>query len=328
MARKWNGLALQTELSELLSDTSTTFKARVSDWINDILEEITDSFDWQQLRVSGNKILTASAEEQDLFLTPPGAPTVAAAAGGALVADTAYKVLVTYLQGVSGVESKAGTESAAVTPTGGNLTINVTAIPVSTNTLVTARRIYLQKASGDWLLYSTISDNTTLTTTITADASSTAIQPPEDHMFRKLHGDPYFTTSRQLAEKGIDQMRLLFQGNFGSGSPICYGMISNTRMLLYPPPSSALTIKFNYYRRIPHVYPVATSIPEFPSWIKPALYLGVKWKGREYRERSSAPTDYETYWAKTKELFSTYGKTRQGRSRVRDVVGTIDGYEI
>lgn len=327
MARKWNGLALQTEFSELLSDTSTTFKARVSDWINDILEEVTDSFDWPQMRVSGNKILTALGEEQDLFLTPPGAPTLAALAGGALTDGSSYKVLATYLQGVSGVESKAGTESAANIPTGANLSITVSAIPVSTNTLVTARKIYLQKDSGDWLLYSTIADNTTVTTTIIANATSTARQPPEDHMIRKIHGDPFLTSS-QLTEKGLDQLRLLFQGTWGSGSPLNYGMISNTRILLYPPPSSALTLKFNYYRRIPHVYPTADSIPEFPSWIKPALYLGVKWKGREYRERSERMQDFEAYWSKTKELFSTYGKPRQGRSRVRDVVGTIDGYEI
>lgn len=328
MGQTWNGLALQTELSTLLSDVSTANKARVLGWINDILDEICDSYDWAFMRKTGKKILTASTEEQDLFLTPPGAPTLAALAGGSLTVSTSFKVLVTFLEGVSGLESKAGTESAAIVTAGSDLSITVSAIPTSTSTLVTARRIYLQKAGGDWLLYSTLSDNTTTTTTITSEAASTARQPPEDHQFRKLDGDPFFTSSSiQLKHRNVQQMRLSTPGTFPSGTPAHYDMIGQNRIILLPMPSSALTLNFYYYKRVAHVVATAASVPEAPSWIRPALYAGVKWKGRDYRERDGRLSDYELYEKELSKLISKYGTPRKGPSIVRDTQGSIDGFE-
>lgn len=328
MSRAWNGLALQTEFSAALGDTGTTFKLKVLGWMNDIIEDIGSAHRWSYLRAMGLKILTSGEVEQDLFIAPPSAPTLAALSGGSLTLASSFKVLVTFLEGVSGAESIAGTASAALVTAGANLSITLTAIGVSTNTLVTARRIYLQKDSGDWLLYSTISDNTTTTTTITSEPASTAIQPPDHNNIREIEGEPWIQTSSQLKHKPLDQLRLLFQGTWGSGSPQYWDLVTHEHIALYPAPSSALTIRFYYYRFPARVFATATSYPDLPIFLKPALYLGVLWKGRNYRERAGRDLDLAAYERKKIELISTFGKGRSGPSYIRDVVGNSDRQEL
>ena len=124
MGAAWNGLDLQNELSELLGDTSDTFKTRVLGWMNDIQQDIADRSDWNFLTRKAQKILVIGSEQQSVITAAPGAPTVALSAGGSLTADAVHNVYVTFVES-NGLETVAGTASANITPTGGNLTIDV-----------------------------------------------------------------------------------------------------------------------------------------------------------------------------------------------------------
>lgn len=321
----WNGLDLQTELSDILGDTSTAFKANILKWINDIQNDVCTRFTWPFLRQKGKKVLTASSEQQSLIIGPPTAPTVALAAGGSLVAASVYSVIVTFYEGVADIESQAGTASSDVTATAANGTISVTAIPTSSDPLVTARKIYLVKDSGEPLFVSTISDNTTTTTTITADTTST-IEAPDYSYFNKLSGNPFFeSTGRFLEFQTIDQLRLMYQGTWSSGTPYAWSDIEQNSILLYPMPSSALTISFYYFKMPKRIFAESTSAPDIPVWLKPVLKAGVIAMGYEYRDRSGAQIKLGNYQSLFNDYVSKQGANKKIATRVRDVVGDSDG---
>lgn len=159
MARKWNGSSLTTDLrAELWQAVSA---ARVTGWINDALQDIADRQDWIALRRTGQKVLTASVEEQDLNLSAPTAVTLTAVAGGNLTAASTYSVRVTFYESSSGRESIQGAESNTVTTTTANKALTMASIPVSSDPDVTARKIYLSKDGGSYLFQQSIDDNTT-----------------------------------------------------------------------------------------------------------------------------------------------------------------------
>jgi hypothetical protein len=328
MSRSWNGQDLVDELSALLGDTSSTFQAKVLGWLNDTIFDVSTRHEWPFHLVKGKKKLTSGQETHSLDVAAPGAPTVAAAAGGSLTADTAYKVLVTFVQD-NGVESIAGTASALVTPSGANLTISVSAIPVSTESLVTKRNVYLKKGSGAYYYYSTINDNSTTTLNITTDTSST-IEPPDYASFRRLKGNPFFESapSCYLSYKDIDQLRLLVQGSWSSGDPEYFSVINFSSVTLYPIPNSTLDLSFNYYRNPFRLYDSEDSQPDLPIYLKPVLKAGVIALGYEYRDRDGQERKRQSYEALLSDAISRYGRVGNLSYAVRDVYGNHDGYEV
>jgi len=328
MSRAWNGADLVDELSALLGDTSSAFEARVLGWINDIQKDICTRHDWDFLRFKGKKVLTASAEEQSLIISPPTAATIAVDVGGDLTEDSDYTVTITFVEGVSGIETQAGTESESVTATSVNKMIGAD-IPVSTDPLVTKRNIYLTKDSGATYFYSTVSDNTTTWTEITADTSST-VEPPDQDYIRKLYGNPFIetTTERQLVHRPIDQLRLLFSGQFSDGTPEFWAPINEKRVLLYKRPSTALTLSFYYYRTPGDVYNVSTSQPTIPEWLKPVLKAGVIAMGYEYRDREGQEGKLNNYASAFNNYVSRAGSVVSMPLRVRDTQGNSDGQEV
>jgi hypothetical protein len=91
---------------------------------------------------------------------PVTAPTAAVAAGGAVpVGGHTYKVTYVYY---GGEESNPGPASTLATTTGGNQTINLTAIPVG-GYGVTQRNIYRDNNDGNYLLLASIANNTATT---------------------------------------------------------------------------------------------------------------------------------------------------------------------
>lgn len=325
----YNGLDLQTEFSEILNDTSTTFKANVLKWMNEIQIDICSRFEWSFMRQKGKKVLTAEAEQQLLDLGKPTAPTVVIAAGGSLTADSVYSVIITFIEGVAGIESHAGASSSDVTATSVNKTITVTGIPVSSDPLVTARKVYLVKDSGEPLYYSTISDNTTTTASITADSSST-IEPPDYSYFNKLSGNLFLEgdNSGYIRYKPIDQLRLMYQGNWSTGTPDYWSDIDEQSVLLYPAPSSALTLSFYYYKMPPQIFADVTSIPTVPIWMKRVLKAGVLALGYEFRDRDGAQTKFSNYETYLTSYISKQGRNKKTPTRIRDVVGNSDGWSI
>ena len=114
------------------------------------------------------------------FATAPGALTAALAGSGAgnvEDGDHYYKVTYVTLEG----ETEAGTASAVLTVAdkSTNGQVSLTAIPTSSDSRVTARKVYRTKAGAStYYLLTTISDNSTTTyTDNTADASLGAEAP-------------------------------------------------------------------------------------------------------------------------------------------------------
>lgn len=117
-----------------------------------------------------------SVQQSGFSVTAPGACTAAAGtAVGLLTPSGVYGYKITFVTGFG--ETEAGTNvNFTATATG---SVNLTAIPVSSNGNVISRIIYRTAADGStWKLLATISDNTTTTyTDIIADGSLGADAP-------------------------------------------------------------------------------------------------------------------------------------------------------
>lgn len=327
MSRSWNGADLVSEFSALLGDTSTAFQSRVLGWINDIQMDILTRHDWNFLKVKGQKVLTASSEEQNLFIASPGAPAVATSTGGSLTDGSTYNVYITFFEGSTGHETLAGTASADASPSGSDLQIDVSSIPISPEPLVTARRVYLQKDSGEVYFQSEISDNTTTTATISSDTTST-IEPPDYIGIRKTDGNPFIESSSQLRYRDIDQLRLLFEGTWATGTPEFWSPLSESKVLLYPSPSSAFTLSFYYLKLPKRIFNSSTSQPDMPIYLKQTLKSGVIAMGYEYRDRDGQENKRGVYERNLSEAISNFGSQKRVAARVRDVVGSADGFEV
>jgi hypothetical protein len=114
-------------------------------------------------------------------ITAPTAPTATAVAGSGLGIG-AYAYTVTYVS-ASG-ETSYGTPTT-VTTTGGNQQVNLTNIPVSSSSLVTARKIYRTAVggtvNGPFLLVTTIANNTTTTYSDNTVDGSLGVIAPKDN---------------------------------------------------------------------------------------------------------------------------------------------------
>jgi len=322
----WNGSALQSEFSETLGDTSTAFKARVLKWMNDIQDDIASRYQWRFLRRTGKKLLTAGEEYQSLeTATPSSAPSIATQVGGSLTDGSTYTVAVTYYQSSDGYETQASSYPTALTCSGTSLELAVTGIPTSSDPLVTARRVYVSKDSGSFYYHSTISNNTTTTTTISSNTTVTT-EPPDYVGIREIIADPWIETyGTQLEYRPEADLRLFNPQTFQTGSPQFYAMTGQTQVLLYPAPSSAVSMRFNYTKIPSRIFAETTSQPDLPIWMKDVLEAGVLWKGYQYRERSLAVSYAQLYEQKITQAISAKADNRVGAYRVRDVNGNTDG---
>lgn len=138
---------------------------------NDFGHTIANEFLFVGDGTNVNKKWNGTAYTNMGIVAPTGTATVAVnPAAGNLNGSYTYKITF-YRSGSYAHESNAGTASAAVTPA--NEKVDLTAIPVSTDTQVTARKIYRAKDGAGWYYIATISDNTT--TTYTDNIADTAI---------------------------------------------------------------------------------------------------------------------------------------------------------
>lgn len=324
----WNGLALQNEFATEQSDTSTAGKSRVLQWINDIQQDICARVKWDFLLKEGRKTLTASSKIQTLNLATPSAPTIAVAVGGSLTASTNYYFCVTFYESVSKLESLAGTSSAVAATTAANKTVNLSAIPTSSDPLVTSRKIYIKSGSTDTFYYhSTIEDNTTTTASITSDTTST-IQPPDYSQIGKVIGNPNIVDNYQLEYRSQAQIRRLNTSLTNTGTPDVWCSLGPDSVLVYPMPSSALQLEFFYRRNPAPLYASADSIPELPIFLKEALSAGVRMKGYFYSDRDGKIEQKNVYEALLSDVVSRNSLGASGVHRVTDVYGSSDGYEV
>jgi hypothetical protein len=314
----WNGLALQNEFAAEQSDTSTAGKARVLGWINDIQQDIASRCKWDFLQKQGQKILTASQNIQPLLIARPIAPTVAVAGGGSLTASSNYYVLITHYESVSKLESLAGVSSLVATTTESNKTINLTAIPVSVDPLVTERRIYLRLGTGNFYYHSSISNNTSTTASISTGTTS-LIQPPDYSQIGQIIGEPNIINQSKMSYRSAQQIRNLASNLTVTGIPNMFCVMGPDEIFVYPQPSSALTCQFFYSRNPATIYASSDSIPELPIFMKEVLSAGVRMKGYFYSDRDGKVEQKNIYEALLSTLTSTRMLGARGVYRVTDV---------
>lgn len=323
----WNGLDLTNDFSAELGDTSAAFKTKVLRWINEGIKDISTSHQWPFLREKGKFSLVAATDTQDITLGKPGAPTVSPLAGGSLALLSEYKILITFYEGVSGVESIAGTPSAGVTPLTTDLSINVTLIPVSLNPLVTARKVYVSKGGGAYAYYSTISDNTTLTTTVTADTTS-LITPPDENMVGMIDGDFFIEDDRIIEGTSLQNMLIRSNGNNASGTPSLWAPINQEEIRVYPKPSAIAIVSFFYFKLPAKVFGLNTSVPQIPSWLYDDLRNYVIYRGFAFRDRSGQESKKLNYDQGLRLTISRKGRPAKKSMRIRCVTPDSDGNGI
>ena len=326
MSGNWNGLDLQSDFAQTLTDTSTSFKARVLTWMNDIQDDICARHAWGFLKKTGTKTLSASTELQNFYIDDPSTAAVAAlSASGSLTLASTYTFKVTFYRSTDDYESKPSSASNTITTTAGFLTVDLTAVPVSAETTVTSRKIYVSKDSGDYILAGTISDNSTTIFPYSSNSSST-VEPPDYHSIKSIIGNPYLTTtSKQLMYRTEDDLRMIFPGSWSTGTPEFWAPRSHDSALFYPVPSGSTTLKFTYAKIPNRIYAEASSQPEIPIYLKGVFEKGVLWKGYQFRERPLAVQYLQLYESELANAISRSARGRVGASRVRDVVGTCNG---
>lgn len=139
---------------------------------------------------------------QEFGITAPATAPTLADSGAAGNHNGTYEARVTYYNSLTGHESSAGTTSTTVTVV--SKQINWTNIPVSSDTQVDTRKLYLRNTTTqtNFYLVSTIGDNTTtIKTTNTLDTNLITVGPDTAENNRPPTGIKYLETylSRMFA---------------------------------------------------------------------------------------------------------------------------------
>lgn len=333
----WNGLDLVNDFSAELGDQTPNFKTKVLRWVNEGLREIATYHLWPCLREKGMAVFAAGTDTHKLSLEKPSAPSLALTAGGFLTPDVQYRVLVTFFESFSGVESIAG-EYSAIIPTGADLSIELSNIPVSASPLVTARKVYVSKGAAAFAYHGTINNNlseipdpdpllpgTPVTYSVSADAQS-PITPPEEHAIYQIDGDLFIQDNRILHGTSLQNLIYSSNGVSALGDPYAFAPVNQEEVKVYPTPAHDVTVSFYYFKLPARVFGTTASVPQMPSWVFETLRAYVIWRGYDYRDRSGKESKLINYNENLKLLISRKGKPIKRSGRVRVVTPDSDGY--
>jgi hypothetical protein len=320
MSSTWNGSALQTRFAGKHGFTDATSLTRILEYIDDIQKDIASGNELPFLKFKMKKLIEAGTQEVDLSPEIPDAPTVELLAGGSLTVGTAYSVKVTFvLFDESGKEfysiESEPSDADSATPTTGNQKLNVTEIPLyagDTDVKPTNihRRIYVKKGTGNYQYYSTIEDNFTTETTVTADPTST-IEPPEYSMVDQLAGeDPFIESLGQtLYENKLDDLHKYDPALSTTGTPSYYSRTTRNKIMLYPRPSANITLSYWVYRVPARVFADTDRVLQLEYNFKQALDAGVTWKGYEYKDSDGQESKRANYEDEKSKAYAKYKKT-------------------
>lgn len=323
----WNGLSLVNDFSAELGDTSSQFKTKVLGWVNDGIKDIATSHNWPFLREKGKVVLALGSDTHRPSLAKPAAPVVTIASGGSLTVATTYRILVTFYEAQSGVESIAGESSSNVLTAGANLQIDVTSLPISTSPLVTERRIYLSKANASFAYHSTVADNTTLIATVSSETTS-QITPPEESYLNRVDGDFYLENNRIIQGTSLQNLIVSTNGVSSSGTPSAWAPINHDEIKVYPKPSVNTTASFYYFKLPAKVFGITASVPQIPSWLYDDLRNYVIHRGYAFRDRAGTESKKLNYDQGLASTINKKGKPVKASGRIRCVTPDSDGYGI
>jgi hypothetical protein len=321
MSSTFNGSALQTRFVQKFGFSDSTSLARVIEWMNEIQDDLTAGKKLPFLKFKMKKYIAADAQDVDLSPEIPAAPTTALAAGGSLTDATDYYVKVTFVlfdeagNEFSSIESEPSAAGTLRTTTTGNQTISLTGIPVysgSTSVKPTTiyRRVYLKKGTAAYFLYSTITDNTTTTLSVTADTTST-IEPPEYSMVDMMSGeDPTNeAVGLNLREEKLDDILKYNPGLTSTGNAAYYARSGKRKIFLYPRPSAAFTLTYWVYRVPSRIFADTDRAIQLDHAFKKVLDAGVTWKGLEYKDFDGQETKLSNYEQLKSAAIATYRET-------------------
>jgi hypothetical protein len=168
-----------------------------------------------------------------LGITAPSAPTTAIAAGGAMSAQK-WEVAITYYASSLGAESNQGAASNQSTTAAGNLTIAVTAIPVSTHTLVDFKNVYIRNVTDAGLFYY-VGQIANATTSLNITADPVSIQTPPDTNSVPLAGGAKYVA--------IFNSRLVYAGNSTYPNDVFFSEVDAPDAYDFTATTSTLTIQ-------------------------------------------------------------------------------------
>lgn len=307
MSSTWNGSALLARFAHKYGFVDTTSQARVLEWMNEIQRDIADKKNLPVFKFKMKKLIPQGAFEVDLAPQIPSAPTIALLTGGSLTADAAVSIKVTFVlfdsegREVQSLESEASAASNSVTPTGTDLSLTVTGLSVyngasSVQPTIIHRRIYLKIGAADYFLAKTVEDNTATTTTITSYTAS-LIEPPEGCLVKCLADDAITIegSGYYLSDTSIDAVNAYDPNNTSTGTPNYTARVSETRIRIYPRPSSALTLSYWVYRYPSRIFSDTSRVMQLPERFRTVLDAGVHWKGTDHKDNEMQSERYQKY---------------------------------
>lgn len=337
--RTWSGLYLVNRLTEKLGDTSTNYRKRVLEWINDIQDDLMgDGEHWGFLKIKLKKVIAANSREVVLSPQIPDAPTVAAVNGGTLGAGS-YKVKVSFLifdqSSIykNSIESEPSEASAAAVIANPNQTLALTDIDTfdGDNTVLPNtiwRRIYISKDDGDYFWVQDIEDNTTLTLNISAPYTASLIEPVMESPVLKLSKEGPWVYGQGWKPKETDLDHILsFNQSNSSGNPHSYARLHGDRIFFYPTVSAQSLIEYYAIKRPRRIFDNYDEI-QIPQELRNVIEAGVTWKHYEYFDRDGQETKKANYEEEIQKAISKFSKPGGRSLRIRDTVGDWEGREV
>lgn len=350
MSRRWTGKALIDELAARLWDTSTDFREKIIGWINEIQDDIASEIPLDYYKFQMKKVLPTDQSIVSLNPEKPSATSASLASGGSLTDGSTYKCCVTYVyyddDGENYVESEQSDYSSELTADASNKTIDVTLPTLTEDTTVTPtdirRRVYLAtKASGESsfsepFFVSEIADNTTTSTSITAETTST-ITPPSDSELDQISEThmqfPSSSKNKYLTKRNQNDLIRFGGTDSTTTSPDSFDFVGTDRIFLFPKLSSSATtaqrtLKYYIYRRPKEVFYDVDREIDMPITLKKALVQGVIWKAYEYSDRAGFDTQLNNYEQYKRRALQKLTRQKGRPTSVRDVEGDCNGFEV
>lgn len=303
----WNGKDLVDSYTDDAGYSDSAAKARTLKYINEIQRDICSSNNWANLKFKLKKLIKEGTRQFDVSPQIPEAPVLRVMPDGELASGVEYSVKVTFVafdeseQEYSSIESEPSEASKVITPTDGNIKIQVLNISTydgdcEVSPLVFHRRIYLKHGNGTYKLAGTIKENDSNSFNISALPSS-IIEPPERSMVENLSAEDLGIQigSVTLTEEKLDNIQKYDPGMTSVGAPRYYARISETKVLIYPRPSQDTTVSYWVKRRPSTVFADKERPVQMSQSLENVLEVGVSSKWLRHKQDSDWTTMHNLY---------------------------------
>ena len=314
----YNGKLLGDKFLRKYGFRDSASRARVFEWINDIVRDICVSYAWSFLRVRVKKQIPANTQELDIAPSVPGAPVVIEEGVGQFQINDKIRVKVTFLllddtkEIINSIESKGSVAS--------NTLMAMDVVDnnpyLETYTLIVE---LLEKVQHESVLHKTIEDNTTLEAVIVKQALSVET-PPDTGMAQKLVSDPFLHNMRRpLIEATLEQLTAYDADLERVGTPQYYVKLSPSKILLYPTTSEVTTLSY-FVQKVPKLVVDDSETPlQIPETLKEVIEAGVTNKYYEDKDQNGQESKLANYEAKKMDAAGKHASDGAKFGTVRDV---------